>query len=306
MKTYMNPQDGVLQALATFASRTRFEDLPDNVVHETRRMLLDCVGVAFAAQSVAKGRMCTQLSQQLGGGTEATILGARGKVSACNAALANGELINALDFDALFIPGGHVAPYVVPAILAMAEARDASGRDLILALAIGTEIAMRVTRGMSPMVQTLGNDDGSQSYRWTEPYGGSRYNLGAGGRCRVPAGARVRSHVARARIVRPPHAGADAREALLHASASDVEVRHSWLAIHRRDRVGAARAGRLRRRYDTLRRPRAASGVFPARKPGRRRRCCMASETSGPCSSSSTSPIPAAGSFTPASTSSSP
>jgi len=179
MKTYMNPQDGVLQALATFASRTRFEDLPDNVVHETRRMLLDCVGVAFAAQSVAKGRMCTQLSQQLGGGTEATILGARGKVSACNAALANGELINALDFDALFIPGGHVAPYVVPAILAMAEARDASGRDLILALAIGTEIAMRVTRGMSPMVQTLGNDDGSQSYRWTEPYGGSRYNLGA-------------------------------------------------------------------------------------------------------------------------------
>ncbi|HTH77743.1 MAG TPA: MmgE/PrpD family protein [Ramlibacter sp.] len=179
MQAPVKSADGVLEALSAFASRTRFEDLPEAVVHETRRMLLDCVGVAFAAQSVAKGRICTQLSQQLGGEGEASILGARGKVSACNAALANGELINALDFDALFIPGGHVAPYVVPAILAIAEARDVSGRDLILALAIGTEIAMRVTRGMSPMVQTTRNADGTQSYRWTEPYGGSRYNLGA-------------------------------------------------------------------------------------------------------------------------------
>src|SRR4030095_10405972 len=97
---------------------------------------------------------------------EAGSLGARGKVSVCNAALANGELINALDYDALFIPGGHVAPYVVPAILAMAEARNASGQDLVLALALGTEIAMRVTRGMSPMVQTVTQADGGQSYRW--------------------------------------------------------------------------------------------------------------------------------------------
>jgi 2-methylcitrate dehydratase PrpD len=179
MQSPVSSKDGVLEALSTFASTTRFEDLPQAVIHETRRMLLDCVGVAFAAQSIDKGRICTQVSQQLGGGAEASILGARGKVSVCNAALANGELINALDFDALFIPGGHVAPYVVPAILALAEARDVSGRDLILALAIGTEVAMRVTRGMSPMVQTIRNADGTQSYRWTEPYGGSRYNLGA-------------------------------------------------------------------------------------------------------------------------------
>jgi 2-methylcitrate dehydratase PrpD len=169
----------VLADLASFASDIRYDDLPSNVVHETKRMLLDSIGVALAAQSIDKGRMCTQVSQRLGGGAEATILGARGKVSSSNAALANGELINALDYDALFIPGGHVAPYVVPAILAMAEAHDASGKDLILALAVGTEIAMRVTRGMSPMVQTIRDDEGRQSYRWTDPYGGSRYNLGA-------------------------------------------------------------------------------------------------------------------------------
>jgi 2-methylcitrate dehydratase PrpD len=171
--------ENVIATLASFASDLRYEDLPASVVHETKRMLLDSIGVSFAAQSIDKGRMCTAVSQRLGGAAEATILGARGKVSACNAALANGELINALDYDALFIPGGHVAPYVVPAILAMAEAQDASGKDLLLALALGTEVAMRVTRGMSPMVQTVSQGEDRQSYRWTDPYGGSRYNLGA-------------------------------------------------------------------------------------------------------------------------------
>ncbi|KQW54566.1 MmgE/PrpD family protein [Variovorax sp. Root411] len=169
----------VMNTFASFASKIRFEDLPQTVVRETKRMLLDSIGVAIAAQAIDKGRLCTDVSLRLGGRPEATILGAHGKVSASNAALANGELINALDYDALFIPGGHVAPYVVPAILAMAEAQDASGKDLILALAVGTEIAMRVTRGMSPMVQTVRDEQGHQSYRWTDPYGGSRYNLGA-------------------------------------------------------------------------------------------------------------------------------
>ena len=171
--------NNVLHALARFSSELRFEDLPAEVVYETKRMLLDSIGVSLAAHAVRKGQMCIALSRRLGGLPEATILGAAGKVGASHAALANGELINALDYDALFIPGGHVAPYIVPGILAMAEARNASGRDLILALAIGNEVAMRVTRGMSPMVLTVRDEHASQSYRWTNPYGGSRYNLGA-------------------------------------------------------------------------------------------------------------------------------
>jgi len=171
--------ENVLTGLARFSSELRFEHLPANVLRETKRMLLDSVGVALAAHAIDKGRMCTALSQRLGGAPEATILGAPGKVSASNAALANGELINALDYDALFIPGGHVAPYIVPAILAMAEAQNASGQDLIVALAIGNEVAMRVTRGMSPMVRTVRDAQANQSYRWTNPYGGSRYNVGA-------------------------------------------------------------------------------------------------------------------------------
>ena len=53
-------------------------------------------------------------------GAQATILGTREKVSTVGAGFANGELMNALDFDAI-LPPGHVSPYVLPGALAVQE-----------------------------------------------------------------------------------------------------------------------------------------------------------------------------------------
>lgn len=54
-------------------------------------MLLDSVGVAFAAQADDMCRMRTDLLQRLGGQPEATVLGSRGKVFASNAPLSTGN-----------------------------------------------------------------------------------------------------------------------------------------------------------------------------------------------------------------------
>lgn len=169
----------VLRGLSRFAAETAFDDLPDAIVHEAKRVLLDSIGCALASISSEKGRLCIALSQRLGGPEEASIIGVAGKVSCNNAVLANGELINAMDYDALVIPGGHVSPYVVPPVMAIAEQRDASGEDLILATVLSHEVAMRITRGMSPMIQTFADGPDAQRYEWTTPYGGSRFNVGA-------------------------------------------------------------------------------------------------------------------------------
>jgi 2-methylcitrate dehydratase PrpD len=66
---------------------------------------------------------------------------------------ANGELINALDFDAI-LPPGHVAPYVVPLAMAAAEARGASGQDLIAAVAVGHEMSYRIGKAMDYLRDT--------------------------------------------------------------------------------------------------------------------------------------------------------
>lgn len=134
----------VTTALAGFVAEARFEDMPAAAVHEAKRLLLDSIGCALAGLTSAKGRLALRLAQRLGGAAESVIWGARGRVSVTNAAFANGELINALDWDAGGTPPGHSTPCVIPACFALAETCGASGRDLLLAIALGHEISGRL------------------------------------------------------------------------------------------------------------------------------------------------------------------
>ncbi len=140
------------EEFANFAVNSRFEDLPPAIVHESKRLLLDSIGCALGGIRTAPGEMAIKLAKRLGGPQESSIIGVKGKVSCSGAALANGQLINALDYDAV-TAGGHEPPYIVAGVLAMAESADASGKDLILANALGFEISARVlnaTRQVSP------------------------------------------------------------------------------------------------------------------------------------------------------------
>ena len=137
------------QELASFVIETKFDDLPEAVVRETKRTLLDSIGCAIAGIAVDKGKISIMLARRLGGPRESSILGTGDKVSCSNAAFANAELINALDYDTVLVPGGHVSPYVIPAPLALAESMKASGEDVILATALGHEVSARLSRGLA-------------------------------------------------------------------------------------------------------------------------------------------------------------
>lgn len=111
-------QNNIAGQLARFASETKFSDLPDEVVAESKRILLDSLGCAIAAGGDRKGRIGIEYGRILGGDQSvATIFGSTHRSSTFGAAFANGELINALDFDAI-LPPGHVSPYVLPGALA--------------------------------------------------------------------------------------------------------------------------------------------------------------------------------------------
>jgi 2-methylcitrate dehydratase PrpD len=94
----------IVEALAGFTTEIRFEDLPANVVEESKRILLDSIGCALGGLSHPKGTIGVQYARLMGAGApgaQATILGTGEKVSTVGAGFANGELINALDFDAI-------------------------------------------------------------------------------------------------------------------------------------------------------------------------------------------------------------
>lgn len=133
--------------LARFAVETQWEDLPPAIVHETKLVLMDSIGCALGALTIDKGKMYSSLVKRYGGPPEATIIGSGEKISLSTAALINSELIFTLDFCCI-MAGGHDATYVIPAPLAVAESVDASGKDLVLATALGFEISSRLARAV--------------------------------------------------------------------------------------------------------------------------------------------------------------
>jgi 2-methylcitrate dehydratase PrpD len=78
-------------------------------------------------------------------------------VDVLHAALLNGISSHVLDFDDTHIETAiHPAAPVAPAILALAEHRPVSGRDLMAALIIGIETAFRVGKAVTPAHYRIG------------------------------------------------------------------------------------------------------------------------------------------------------
>jgi 2-methylcitrate dehydratase PrpD len=146
----------LVQQLASFTTDTQFDRLPPAVIEECKRILLDSIGCAVAAIDEPKGRIGIDYARAMGGNGsngDATILGTGEKASIFGAAFANGELINALDMDAV-VPPGHVAPYVLPGALAVAEAHGTSGTALIEAIALSHEMSYRLGKAMDYLRDT--------------------------------------------------------------------------------------------------------------------------------------------------------
>ena len=170
--------EGITQQLVDFVEDLQFTHLPNEVVHEVKRILLDSFGCALAGLDTDKGRISIELAKRFDGKPESTIIGSTGKFPITSAAFANGELINALDMDLVLIPGaGHVSPFVIPASLAIAESNKASGKDLILATAIGHEISTRLGLSLRGIQRYIKEDTGGH-VALAEVYGYSFCVLG--------------------------------------------------------------------------------------------------------------------------------
>jgi len=135
---------GVTKELADFCAAHKFEDLSPEVIDETKRIVLDAIGCALGGHGVDKGKMAVALSQMTGGKEEASIFGSKGKFPTSLAAFANGELMNALDWCPV-VPPAHAPPFVLPPVLALAQARSRSGKALIAATALGLEVTARLS-----------------------------------------------------------------------------------------------------------------------------------------------------------------
>jgi len=133
--------------LATFAAELTYDDLPADVALMAKQLTLDTLGTALAATTLGEGcRESVDAMSALGGKPESTILGFGVKVSAPNAAFANGALAHALNYDAIGEDTGHTGVTCLTAPLAAAEsAAPVSGKRFLTAAAVAAEVTARVT-----------------------------------------------------------------------------------------------------------------------------------------------------------------
>jgi 2-methylcitrate dehydratase PrpD len=139
-----------------------YEALPPEMVHESKRILFDSIGVAIAALETEKGRYGLTMARKLGLSSESRILGTNLRASAGGAAFANSELMNALDFDSAMFPT-HAPPVLIPASLALGESAGASGKDMILSVALGCEVSLRLAKAIRGLKKVFTSAEGSET-----------------------------------------------------------------------------------------------------------------------------------------------
>lgn len=137
--------------LAHFIHDLSFGKLPDNVIHQAKRCLLDLIGVGIAGSRQKTAAIVHRLIPTMSGSHEATLWGSDTKVSVLTAVFMNAVQGHAIDMDdGHRYANGHPGVVTIPAAMALAETADLTGRDLISAIAIGYEFFIRLGSAANP------------------------------------------------------------------------------------------------------------------------------------------------------------
>ncbi|MPZ56012.1 MAG: hypothetical protein GEU91_05810 [Rhizobiales bacterium] len=141
------PQEAT-QALAEFAASLRYEDLPAEVTQHCKHLLLDALACALAGHQGEETPQVLALASALAQSNESSVIGGD-PLSLAGATLFNGYLITAVTMcDAHRSTMTHVTPEVVPPALGIAVRDDCSGRNLLVAIAAGSEVTTRIGIGL--------------------------------------------------------------------------------------------------------------------------------------------------------------
>jgi 2-methylcitrate dehydratase PrpD len=133
--------------LAGFWSAARYQDLPPDVIRAAKRFLLDTLAAGVAGGATPVVESVVRAMRAGGSGAGEMVLWGRGDtLPPAAAALVNGTAAHALELDD-FGGCGHSGAVVIPAVCALAQQARSSGRDVILAIVAGYDVAARVLEG---------------------------------------------------------------------------------------------------------------------------------------------------------------
>jgi len=141
---------GATASIGSFLARTKAEDIPSEVFARAKRNVIDTLGVGIGSSRVPLSKVLSTVSPGKKEG-EACLWNGSGRVGALDAAWANGTLAHALDFDdgGVALTPMHPSAPVLPAVWALCESRNRSGKDALSAYIIGVEVECKIASAIS-------------------------------------------------------------------------------------------------------------------------------------------------------------
>ncbi len=137
----------ITEKIAKFVAETRDDQFPEEALKIAKRCMIDTLGVALAGSRQPEGPMMIEACKEEEGRPVSGVIAGGFRSSACLAALTNGTLAHALDYDDIWF-GAHPSAALVPAVLALAESRGISGRKALVSYAVGFEVGAKVGTAM--------------------------------------------------------------------------------------------------------------------------------------------------------------
>lgn len=150
--------DNPTLALASYAAATSCQNLPSEVKERAKHVIFDEIACSYFGRRSLAGDLGARYAEQAGGTAESRIYATGKRVSAANAALANGAAGHGEEVDGAHVVGGHPGASIVHAAVAMAERQRATGADLVNAVVLGYEVGVRVVEacgGLHPLKKRL-------------------------------------------------------------------------------------------------------------------------------------------------------
>ena len=138
--------------LADWIAGTRYGDLPTQAIKFATDAITDCVGVALAGtrEPLAPLLMSTLLTMEGPSAQGCHLLGTSRLATLTDAALYNGTVAHALDYDDINHPAySHPTAHLMPTLFALAENTLVSGADIILAYCVGFELQGKLGRSLN-------------------------------------------------------------------------------------------------------------------------------------------------------------
>jgi 2-methylcitrate dehydratase PrpD len=145
------------EALAESFSGRTMSDLPDGLVHQAKRLLIDYLGVSLSGSQLETGRLAANFAVSLAGTQESSLIGRGERVPAVYAAFANAVANHSLEYDDIDESSFfHYGAPVMSSVLAVGELVHADGPTVLTAAMAGCETLARLSRATNPALRDRG------------------------------------------------------------------------------------------------------------------------------------------------------